>query len=368
MRGVERSAEDRARDPFGSIAWRRRLGNHRGRIARDGGVGIRAAVGCHARDTGKLEVLSGRQLARPAESDQHAARTHPRLEPLHAVIAELAAHAAAAAVGNDQDIEAWQVAHAPDCPEGHGCERRVQLLGQEVPEPAVARFGDAITGGDQDLGGVKATDLVRPYADVGGVREGRLHGDHRDAECRPERRDALVQRRGIPLGARDEGAPRIRPPVGPHRRSGRGQFEAFPFQRDHETCGSGPVVQKEIGARCACGRRWSWERRVRYGLATGTGILGPIGVEIEGQRQRPRGDVIEPVVLFIRVLPPAPVTMELGLLPRDKRSRHFRVGLQHGLRDPPLGLIQIDDVAAGRECSSGRGAAETQVAVRRTRG
>src|SRR3989442_15526827 len=137
------------------------------------------------------------------------------------------AQAPAVAVGDDQDVEAWEVGNARDRSERHRSERRVHLTREKIPGPAVARLGDAVTGRDQNRRRVQSYDFARADPDVPSVREGSLHGRDRHAKGWPERGDAIVQRRRIPLRANDEGTSRICPPIGANRLRADGHLEAF---------------------------------------------------------------------------------------------------------------------------------------------
>src|SRR3989449_7362995 len=79
-------------------------------------------------------------------------------------------------------------------------------------------------------------------------------------------------------------------------------------------------------------------------------------------------DVVEAVILFVRLLAAPAVAVELGVLTLHKGALQLGFRLEHRLGNAALRLIEIDDVAAAWEPLRHRRAAGADVGMRRARG
>src|SRR2546426_12656996 len=81
-------------------------------------------------------------------------------------------------------------------------------------------------------------------------------------------------------------------------------------------------------------------------------VLNPIGLEVEGVGERPGGDVVEAVVLFVGVLAATAVALELRELLLNEAGVEGGAPFEHRLRETALRLAEGPHGAARR----GRGA------------
>src|SRR2546426_1760761 len=78
-------------------------------------------------------------------------------------------------------------------------------------------------------------------------------------------------------------------------------------------------------------------------------VLNPIGLEVEGVGERPGGDIVEAVVLFVGVLAATAVALEPRELLLHEAGFQGGPRLEHRLGEAALGLAEVHHVAAGRE-------------------
>ena len=177
-----------------------------------------------------------------------------------------------------------------------------------------------------------------------------------------------MQSGGVALGASNERSPGVGPATGLNGTSRHREAEALGLQRYRQPGGSRPVVGENVraGGPGGCGSRR--QQRIRDRFPTSTGVFRPVGIEIERQRERPGRDVVEAVILFVRLLAAPAVAVELGVLTLHKGALQLGFRLEHRLRNAALRLIEIDDVAAGWERLRHRRAAGADVGMRRARG
>src|SRR3989454_7890262 len=78
-------------------------------------------------------------------------------------------------------------------------------------------------------------------------------------------------------------------------------------------------------------------------------VPNPIGLEVEGVGERPGGDIVEAVVLFVGVLAATAVALEPRELLLHEAGFQGGPRLEHRLGEAALGLAEVHHVAAGRE-------------------
>ncbi len=159
---------------------------------------------------------------------------------------------------------------------------------------------------------MQAGDVFRADSGVPRIGEGRLQRKDGHAQCGPQCCNAVVQRRPVALYPRDERPAGIGAAPDQDRLPCDGEFEVFAFEGKRQPRRSRPVIQERVATDSAGRRRGRRYNRVGDRISgRGACILCPIGVEIKGQRQRPRRDVVEPVVFLVGIFAAPAVALEL---------------------------------------------------------